>query len=198
MTSAVQTIRLEHFNIASVLTCLDYLLREIEQGRWEADFELLSSVVEYLESYPEVYHHPKEEDYLFKALLRRRPESKYMLEKVHDEHVEGAQMLARLRGGLEAYRRDGGSFARFKQAATEYIGFERRHMVREERELLPLALKVLHDEDWAEIDEAFARNDDPLFGRSRRREFQRLVDHILELAPSPLGFQEREAAASET
>ncbi len=194
MTSAVQTIRLEHFNIASVLTCLDYLLREIEQGRWQADFDLLSSVVEYLESYPEVYHHPKEEDYLFKALLRRRPESKYMLEKVHDEHVEGAQMLARLRGELEAYRRDGASFARFKQAATEYIGFERRHMVREERELLPLALKILHDEDWAEIDEAFARNDDPLFGRSRRREFQRLVDHILELAPSPLGFQEREAA----
>ena len=194
MPSAVQTIRLEHFNIASVLTCLSYLLREIENQRWRPDFELLSSVIEYLERYPAVFHHPKEEDYLFKALRLRQPEIGRILDLVHDEHVKGGKMLAELRRALEAYRADGHAFDSFKQIATSYIGFERRHMAREERELLPLSLRVLHDEDWAEIDAAFASNEDPLFGQARGKEFQRLVEHILELAPSPLGFQSREAA----
>ena len=68
-------------------------------------------------------------------------------------------------------------------------------MAREERELLPLALKLLRDEDWREIDAAFAANDDPLFGAQRRKEFEGLIHHILELAPTPLGFHERQGAA---
>ena len=38
-------------------------------------------------------------------------------------------------------------------------------------------------------------NDDPLFGAQRRKEFEGLIHHILELAPTPLGFHERQGAA---
>ncbi len=34
MTGALQTIRLEHFNIHSVLACLRYLVRAIDEGDW--------------------------------------------------------------------------------------------------------------------------------------------------------------------
>ena len=194
MTRAVQTIRLEHFNIASVLTCLGYLLREAEAGQWEPEEELLSAVMLYLESYPEVYHHPKEDDYLFAAMRRRKPELAELLDKVHDEHIKGARLLEELRAALTAYfrkaARSGEDFDDFRRKAQDYIAFERRHMQREERELLPLALEVLEPEDWAEIDAAFAANEDPLFGAEKRREFKDLVDWILELAPSPLGFRE--------
>lgn len=193
MASAVQTIRFEHFNIASVLSALSFLLDEIRGGRLEPDFELLSCIVTYLERYPEVFHHPKEEDYLFKAMRRRDPTIGRVLDLVHDEHVRGGQMLAALRAALERYQRDPSGFSAFNAAASDYIAFERRHMAREERELLPQAMRILHEEDWAEIDAAFASNEDPLFGRNRRRDFQRLVEHILELAPSPLGFKTREA-----
>ena len=59
-----------------------------------------------------------------------------------------------------------------------------------------LTLKILEPEDWAEIDAAFASNEDPLFGAQKRREFKDLVDWILELAPSPLGFREEAATGS--
>ena len=193
MIISIQTIRLEHYNIASVLACLDHLLSEIETGYWSPDFELLSSVVDYMERFAGVFHHPKEEDYLFKALARRKPDVAPVLELVHDEHVKGAQMLRDVRQRLTAYQEDAAEFQPFRQAVTSYIDFERRHMAREERELLPLALEVLKKEDWVEIDDAFSRNDDPLFGEARKRkEFQKLIQHLLEFAPAPLGFRERE------
>ena len=194
MSSAVQTIRMEHFNIASVLTSFAHMLREIDNGRWSPDHQLLATVLDYMERYPEVYHHPKEEDYLFAAMLRRRPDLAEKLEMVHKEHVKGAHMLAELREAQIAYSVDPSTFQTFKELAETYMAFERRHMQREERELLPLAMKILTEEDWREIDEAFRSNDDPLFGAERRQEFKALVDRILDLAPSPLGFGGREDA----
>ena len=195
MATAVQTIRLEHFNIGSVLFSLRYLIEQVEEGRWEPDFTLFNVILEYMERFPEVLHHPKEEDYLFKAMQRRKPDLARLLSLVHDEHVKGARMLQDLRDALGAYEASKESFALFKERALAYIEFERRHMAREERELLPLALDILQDEDWEEIDAAFSANDDPLFGAARRKEFDRLMQHILNLAPTPLGFRERRAAA---
>ncbi|MFQ5957991.1 MAG: hypothetical protein ACE5LF_01340 [Alphaproteobacteria bacterium] len=48
MTHALQAIRLEHFNIDSVLACLRYLVRAIEDGDREPDFDLLSTIVAYM------------------------------------------------------------------------------------------------------------------------------------------------------
>lgn len=195
MPTAIQTIRMEHFNIASVLACLAHCLREIESGHWQVDHRLLEAVVEYLERYPEVYHHPKEDDYLFAAMRKRQPDLAKKLDLVHEEHIKGAEMLAELREAQAAYSLDAAAFPRFKASAEAYLTFERRHMQREERELLPLALKILKEEDWQAIDEAFASNSDPLFGNQRRQEFKDLVDRILELAPSPLGFAANQARA---
>lgn len=195
MSSAVQTIRIEHFNIASVLSTFGHLLREIEGGRWTVDHDLLSKVIDYLERYPEVYHHPKEDDFLFAAMRRRDPALNEKLDLVHEEHIKGKRLLAELREAQAEFAADPAAFPRFKALTQDFLEFQRRHMLREERELLPLALRILTEEDWQEINEAFARNDDPLFGAGQRREFKTLVDQILALAPSPLGFAARDTAA---
>lgn len=189
MSKAVQTIWLEHVNIGSVLACLRYLTDEIAAGRWQADYQLLSDILDYMEEFPDQMHHPKEEQYLLKALRARRPDSQSMLEKVHEEHVKGARMLADLRAKLHTFEDDPDENGdAFIDAARAYIAFERRHMALEEKELLPLAMRSLTGEDWQEIDAAFAANDDPLFGTVRREQFERLFQHILNLAPGPMGF----------
>jgi hemerythrin-like domain-containing protein len=193
MTTAVQTIWLEHVNIAGVLACLRYLVAEIETGRWTPDFQLLSDILDYMEDFPEKMHHPKEESYICAALRRRKPDAAPLLEKIHEEHEKGAGMLVDLRARLEAYEDDPDAFAGFREACGEFIAFERHHMAREERELLPLAAQALLDQDWAEIDEAFEQNQDPLFGAARRKQFETLFQHILNQAPSPMGFAEPDA-----
>ena len=95
---------------------------------------------------------PKEETYLFAALLMRRPDSAPLVEALCEEHAAGVERLDGLAAALEAYRADPAGFARFREAAGVYVNFERDHMNREERELMPLALEVLEDADWRAMD----------------------------------------------
>ncbi len=46
MSQLLQTIRLEHYNIHSVLACLRYLVKEIEAGSWTPGVDLLYTVVD--------------------------------------------------------------------------------------------------------------------------------------------------------
>ena len=178
MTDAVFIIGHEHANLATVLGHLRRVVTEIAEDGRAPDFALLDAIVDYVAGFPEVMHHPKEEHYLFPSLIRRKPDMALVLEMVHNEHVRGKEMLAHLRERLNAYRDDPAQFDSFRQAALDYAEFERRHMAREDQELLPLALKILHAEDWEPINAAFLSNADPLFGESRRREFDALFLEI--------------------
>jgi branched-chain amino acid transport system ATP-binding protein len=89
---------------------------------------------------------------------------------------------------LATVREGRAPFRDFATRALDYVEFARRHMRCEERELMPLARKHLTAEDWAGIDAAFGRNEDPLFGAARRREFDELFRRITELAPMPMGL----------
>ncbi len=191
MTQALDTIRCEHESLAKVLMCLRHLAEALQEGSRKPDFEILFAILDYLEGFPDTYHHPKEEEFLFKALRQRRPAAAPLLDKLHEEHAEGVALAAELRAALEAYRRDPSASHRFSSAAETYVDFERKHMDHEEREILPLALEALNDEDWQEINAAFALNHDPIgeqmFGVAREKKFDALLATILEFTREPAG-----------
>jgi hypothetical protein len=61
--------------------------------------------------------------------------------------------------------------------------------MREEEDIvLPLAERVLLDEDWKEIDAAFEGNQDPLLGKDVQQGFDKLFSHIVNIAPPPIGL----------
>ena len=163
----------------------------LREGSRKPDFEILDAILNYLEGFPDTYHHPKEEEFLFKALRQRRPAAAPVLDKLHEEHAEGVTLAAELRAALEAYRRDLSTSQRFSSAAEAYVDFERNHMVHEEQEILPLAQGALNDEDWEEINAAFALNHDPMgeqmFGVAREKKFDALLATILEFTQEPAG-----------
>ncbi len=51
------------------------------------------------------------------------------------------------------------------------------------------------DDAWAEIDAAFADNEDPLFGPARKAEFEAPFREIVNDAPAPIGFGDGKAEA---
>ena len=55
--------------------CLRHSVEELQEGTRKPDFTVLFAILDYIEAFPDTYHHPKEEDYLFKALRRRRPDA---------------------------------------------------------------------------------------------------------------------------
>lgn len=95
-----------------------------------------------------------------------------------------------MRAALEAWRGEPAELKRLREAGRRYLVFEEDHMQREEREVLPLALDALTAADWRAIDNAFAANDDPLFGGARSQQFDSLFRLILTGTAETVGAAE--------
>ena len=61
-------------------------------------------------------------------------------------------------------------------------------MRKEEREVMPLAQKVLSSQDRADIEAAFASHRDPLAGASPETHHDQLFQRIVMLVPALLGL----------
>ena len=185
---ALVTIRAEHRSLTAVLWSLQHLVTGTVSGT-EPDFELFSLMIDYIDVFPERFHHPKEDQYLFKALQARTTEARGVLEELSAEHAQGDRLIHDLRHALALYRAAGDTgHAQFAATVDAYAAFHWSHMRKEEDVVFPLAEHVLTDTDWQAIDAAFSENDDPLFGAKPRAAFRRLFQLILELAPSPIGL----------
>lgn len=185
---ATRIIRAEHRSLAAVLHGLLHLVRHIRFRLAEPDFELLRAMVHYIDAFPERFHHPKEDRYLFRLLRLRHPAAATLLDRLHEEHLVGAEKIRTLVEALDRYECGGDTnFAEFAQIAAGYAAFHWEHMRCEEAELLPLAERFLTTADWKEIDAAFLGHTDPLFGEDAADQYDELFRRIVELAPPPLG-----------
>lgn len=198
MRDAVSIIRQEHRYIAAVVHCLEHVLKDIRAEKIEVQPEFFRAVVEYIRDFPDRFHHPKEDDYLFKAVARRRPDLKPVLDELSGQHRAGERKIAALLWKAEAFEKKGqAAFDPFCEAALEYVDFQRAHLLLEEDKIIPAALESLTDDDWAEIDAAFADNDDPIFGSDPKRHFQAVISEIVHRAPAPHGVADRKGPALE-
>jgi hemerythrin-like domain-containing protein len=69
-----------------------------------------------------------------------------------------------------------------------YVDFYLGHMSMEEREILPLAEQVLTEQDWSDLDDAFAAHRDPLTGHEPADEYRQLFTRIAKALPAPIGL----------
>ena len=179
MTKALQIIHNEHRDIAQALACLDVATRDLRGTDTKPDLELLFTLVYYMRLFPGRLHHPKEEHYLFRALSRREPGARQVIDELIREHVAGEDALCTIEHALKHY--DGhypDGLAAVETAVRGYLDLERRHMV-------PLAERSLTAEDWEDIDNAFAKNALSLFSNNLAIGFEglrRRIDRMLEAA----------------
>ncbi|MDH3236656.1 MAG: hemerythrin domain-containing protein [Alphaproteobacteria bacterium] len=166
-------LRGEHAKISRVLAVLE---SQIEAAKHEGrpDFEIVDAIAKYFGQYPDRYHHPKEELVLAK-LKERVPDLVPELEVVEAEHKEIAERTTSFAESIAAIRSGAGDETEdFKNLARAFIDFERAHMIREDRHLMPLALEALTEADWQEIDAEISSVDDPLFGPEAEAPFNAL------------------------
>ncbi len=189
MSKAIWIIREEHQRYGSVLNLVRNLLDDAGEDHSSLDPELLERAFDYVEEFIDEYHHPKEDDFLFRAVRRRSREANALVEELEAQHVDGARMLTELRAALTAWRqtRSDLDFRVFRDLARTYIDFEGRHAMKENDELIPIAEKALTYEDWATIDAAFENNDDPAFGAAPQAKFRDMLAEIARRAPAPYG-----------
>ena len=172
MTSAIDVIHADHVNIARVLDALE---TAVANSAARPDFELLERIVYYVRVFPDRFHHPKEEKFLFPALGARDPKAGPIIEELERQHAEGEKLLTLLAervhaadtnypDGMEALRR----------TVETYVAFQKSHIALEETEILPRARECIADADWRAIDRAFGADHDPLFGANLDTGFRAL------------------------
>jgi branched-chain amino acid transport system ATP-binding protein len=186
---ALRIIEDEHRSLAAVLHGMLHIVREIRDHGAEPSFDALGAMIYYIDAFPERFHHPKEDGYLFRLLRARYPGAGPLIDRLEEEHRIGAHKIRTLEQALARYQ-SGGSreFTQFAAAVDDYAEFHWKHMRAEESELMPLAKEQLTAEDWAEIDKAFLGNADPLVGMEAGKEYRALFTRIVNLAPSPIGL----------
>ena len=188
MKESIRILKDEHRSISAVLIGLKHLAEMAQDARIKPDFQVFRSMLRYIDEYPEKLHHPKEDDFLFARLARRSPESKKLVDDLHAEHLQGAQLVRELERKLLFFEESWpAGAAEFLGTVNAYADFHWKHMRKEETEVLPLAERVLTPEDWLVIDAAFSRNRDPVAG-IQERDFQKLFSRIATLAPAPVGL----------
>jgi len=161
MAKALDIIRNEHRSIAAVL---DNLRRLVRGGRVPRIApEVFGAMVNYLESFADIVHHPKEDRYLFAVLRRHGAEPENLIAELEREHADGERALRGLKQSYARLEAEGdkglpafsGAVERFAQAYYE-------HMRKEEEQVFPLAERLFTPVEWAAIDRAFEENRDPV------------------------------------
>ena len=186
---ALRIIHEEHAALAAMLRSILMLLAQQRHQGTMPDFALLRAMLFYMDEFPEQRHHMKESALLFPRLRARSAEANPVLERLDEEHGRGERSIRDLEHALLAFEMMGESRREaFEQAVQRYADFYFQHMMLEEKQVLPLAERVLTAEDWAALDAAFAANRDPLTGHKPEDDYRALFSRIVNALPAPLGL----------
>ena len=187
--ATVRIILDEHAALSAMLRSILLLLAEHRRAGTLPDFAVLRAMLFYVDEFPEKRHHLKETEILFPKLRARTPEARHVLDRLDRDHARGERAIRDLEHALLAFEMMGETRREaFETTARTYVAFYLEHMQDEEREILPLAERLLDERDWAELDEAFGANRDPLTGHEPEAEYRALFSRIVNAIPAPIGF----------
>lgn len=176
----IERLSQEHRNIEKLLAVLERELEVFDRGD-RPDYEVIRAVISYFEVYPQVYHHPQE-DLVFAKLRARDPVAAAKVGDLAREHSKGADRLRRVAHAVDNVLADAEVLRQDVDAIVrDFITHERHHMMMEDRDFFPAALKALKPEDWLEIASAVTGHNDPLFSETAEDSFEAVRARILQL-----------------
>ena len=191
MTHAtLRIIREEHSALSAMLRSILLLLARHRRDGTLPDFAALRAMLFYVDEFPEKRHHRKESELLFPKLRARTPLARDLLDRLDEDHARGERRIRDLEHELLGFEMVGEPRREaFETAAQRYVDFYLAHMAVEEKEILPLAERMLTSADWAELDEAFTANRDPLTGHHEPEpNYRALFTRIVNVVPAPIGL----------
>lgn len=177
MSDTLSQWHVDHVNFAKLLDLLEDEFTIFHDGS-SPNYELMLEIMYYMTHYPDVLHHPKE-DLIFAMIKERDPNAARQVDLLTEQHASlmtsGAQLVCDLDEIVN------GSIMPRERVDTEarvYVANFRDHMRVEELELVPMASRLLRQEDWSAIDTAIRHLEDPLFGSRTQERYAGLAEHI--------------------
>jgi len=176
----IERLSREHRNIETLLAVLERELEIFDRGE-HPDYEVIRAIISYFELYPELYHHPQEE-LVFAKLKLRDPAAAARIGDLTLEHQKGTQRLRRVVQAIDCVLADREVLRQnVDNIVRDFIESERRHIMIEDRDFFPAALKALTPSDWTEIASASTNHEDPLFSDAAEEIFDALRARIVQM-----------------
>jgi hemerythrin-like domain-containing protein len=176
----------EHVNFARLLNLLEAELDLFHKGD-SPNYELMLDIMFYMTHYPDVLHHPRE-DLAFAKIKKADKSAGPTVDKLAEQHEQLRKMGDALVGGLSDIVN--GSISSRESVETPgraYVASFRSHMRTEEKEILPMAAKLLRERDWSEIKVAIQHIDDPIFGEIAEKRYAAIHKQIARQAKAAKG-----------
>lgn len=167
--SALAIIRGEHAAFDDALSWIRGYLDFARAHRIAPDLGTFEQGLEFIATFMESFHHPKEDEFLFKAVRERTREADEVLADLQQQHAQMPGKFRSLRLALGGTRQDTASqLDDFADLAGRFADSKIEHMSLESG-VFALAERVLRPLDWVPIDAAFRASRDPLFGAAADR-----------------------------
>jgi nucleotide-binding universal stress UspA family protein/hemerythrin-like domain-containing protein len=186
---ATALIQDEHRSLAAVLYALRHRVDDARARVEPLDRALVAELLLYLNEYPERRHHPKEEASLHRLLRLHGDRGRDLLHRIEAQHLREYELAAALQAACDACpdraEGDDPALVRVDEALAALAAHVWDHMRLEEHDLLPLALELLTAQQWREVAEVFAGNQDPGFGEWSEEDFRRHFARAAAAAPLP-------------
>ena len=177
MATIIDQLETDHRNVAEILKILSVELDTIKRVE-DPDYPLIDMILDYLLTYPDLVHHPKE-DVIYQMLLRSQPDLRETLDNLEVEH----EVLASLTREFADLVRDVVAGALVERETLvdlgdNFIKFYRDHMLGENAGVFVLAREHLTPADFHLAAAEFHPCSDPLFGHTTEERFARLLYRI--------------------
>jgi hemerythrin-like domain-containing protein len=180
MKHLIESLREDHRNLSNLLRLLETNLLALQSDN-DPDYPLMVDIIEYVYSYPDVFHHPRE-DLLYQAAMERDSSVREEIEPVLQQHSELKKCTHRLLDSLNAVLNDAlVDKTQLKDEIHEFIDLQRTHIMLEESRIYPHIERLLTSDDINWLDEQNPLTTDPLFGEHVEERFRQLYKRILEL-----------------
>ncbi|HEX7361725.1 MAG TPA: hemerythrin domain-containing protein [Bryobacteraceae bacterium] len=163
----------EHEAIHRVIAAVSITAEKLDADE-PFDFGILLDFSAFLHDFSEAHHHAKEERLLFPLLEAKGvPASGCPIAVLHHEHEKGRALLKQLDDAIQVFLTTGAAKEDLTQTLRSMVQLYVDHMWKEDYLLLPMANKVLSDEDQAALCDQFESLEQEL-GSAKYREMEQL------------------------
>ena len=168
-------LRAEHHDILAVLNVLEAMCDQLEEGKElvRGDQELL---LDFLQTFVGLGHHPKEDKGLFPALEEEGVIRKEAVRSLAADHETSREHLARM---TRAVQEGHPTAEAFVEAGREYVKLLRDHVRREDMDVFPVADRDLPAEVQLGVQQEFDRIGREELGEAVHQEMHRIARHLV-------------------
>lgn len=175
--SGIETLEEEHKLISRVVRLLPKVRRDVETGT--VDECVLPDIIQFFSEFTDEFHHAKEEDRLFPALVQKGVSQKGCpLGALTFEHQQGRNLMNGLNAAIKRYREGDSEATKTISEILKNMGeLYTDHIWKEDYLLIPMSEKVLSSPDREALAKDFAGVQEK-FGSGFLEQYKSIVEKL--------------------